>query len=412
MRRVLPRVLPRVIKRFLTRFRSLLPLALICAACAPAQQTPPPAATTPPITLIPRSHDEREDSYRAHHRIILNVQVADSAGNPAVNRKPGDFTLLVDRQPHPVVEIRSVNGTTSIPRVHVILLLDAVNTTPAELTAERKAIETYLAQSQLPLVYPTAIAVLTDSGVIASPSVQDRGVLAAQLNSYLSDVHTVDCFRKADLDKAAPADSLRSGGLLPSATTPTGPSFRAGCLNQRFQRSVASLTHLAGKLTALRGRALLVWLGSGWPLLAGPDFSPDTPEIKRNFFDYLVKLSTDLRLAQLTLEAVSSPDFFSAAQSAADPVHIGFDPVATEDQASAASFALPVLVRQTGGQILTQSKDLANQIARSVADADSYYALTFDAPPAANPGQLHSIELRVANPALTVRTTTLYYAEP
>jgi len=154
----MPRLSTWLLARSPIRFHCVLVLALACAAPASPQQTPQPATTPPanpsPVPLVPRSHDEREDRFRARHRIILNVQVADASGNAAANLKPGNFTLLVDRQPHPLVEIRPVTQATGLARVNVILLLDALNTTSAELDAERKAVEAYLSQAQTPLDIP------------------------------------------------------------------------------------------------------------------------------------------------------------------------------------------------------------------------------------------------------------------
>ena len=47
-----------------------------------------------------------------------------------------------------------------------------------------------------------------------------------------------------------------------------------------------------------------------------------------------------------------------------------------------------------------------------MADAQLYYALSFELPPAGSPGEFHSLEVKTDDPALTVRTNTNYYAEP
>lgn len=248
--------------------------ALAQQTAPPANPTPPP--NSPPITLVPRSHDEREDRFRARHRILLNVQVADPAGNPAANLKPRDFTLLVDSQPHPIVGIRPVSGATGLARPHVILLLNALNSTPAELDAERKSIETWLAQSQSPLDYPTAIAVLSDAGAGISPSVRDRSVLAVQLNSFLANAHTTDCFQKPGSDSNAD-DALRGGGLVPSPKGTSGSAVRTNCLNQHFQRSVTTLDKLAHGQPPGPGRVLVVWLGPAGPCSTAPISRP-TPQ--------------------------------------------------------------------------------------------------------------------------------------
>jgi len=88
-----------------------------------------------------------------------------------------------------------------------------------------------------------------------------------------------------------------------------------------------------------------------------------------------------------------------------------FNGIAEEDQVSAAHFGLHVLAHQTGGKILTETKDVAGQIGACIEEVESYYVLTFDSPRAANFGEYHALTVKVDKPALDVRTNTLYYAE-
>ena len=88
-----------------------------------------------------------------------------------------------------------------------------------------------------------------------------------------------------------------------------------------------------------------------------------------------------------------------------------FDGVRNEDQVKAGSLGLHVLAHQTGGHILTDARDWAGEIGACLADAESYYVLSFDAPPAAGFGEYHSLAVKVDKPDLNVRTNTLYYAE-
>ena len=53
---------------------------------------------------------------------------------------------------------------------------------------------------------------------------------------------------------------------------------------------------------------ILIWIGPGWPLLTNHEFTPDPPQLKENFFEQLVGVSMALREAQVTLDAIASPE--------------------------------------------------------------------------------------------------------
>jgi len=190
------------------------------------------------------------------------------------------------------------------------------------------------------------------------------------------------------------------------------PDMKSGCLNQRFQRSVSALKKLAMQLEDVPGRVILIWIGRGWPLLTAHEFLADTAAIKRNLFDNLVEVTNNLRAAQITLDAVFSPDLFRTVELRSNRDNTFFNGVPDENDVAASSLGLQVLAHQSGGLILAESKDLAREIATCIADADSYYMLSFDSPPAARPAELHSIQARVNRPGLTARTNTAYYAQP
>jgi VWFA-related protein len=73
---------------------------------------------------------------------------------------------------------------------------------------------------------------------------------------------------------------------------------------------------------------------------------------------------------------------------------------------------LQVLARQTGGNVLFGSNDLASLIDQCIGDAKAYYVLTYNPPAGGHPNEYHDIEVQVDKPGLKVRTRTGYYAEP
>jgi hypothetical protein len=99
------------------------------------------------------------------------------------------------------------------------------------------------------------------------------------------------------------------------------------------------LSDLANAQRNVLGRVIIVWIGPGWPLLTGPEFHPDTAEIKENFFDHIVELSRTLREAQVTVDAVSSPDLFRKPELQNVRVKPFAEGPLTETQATASDLA-------------------------------------------------------------------------
>jgi VWFA-related protein len=403
----------------MARLRWLSTLYVCFALSSFAQQTPAPPATPgqptspappPPTTLIPRSHEEREDRYRSQHRIILNVFVADRSGKPARGLKAEDFSLLDQGQLRTITSFREVEGSKGLVPARVVLMLDTVNNNPRDITNDRKGIEQFLKQSQGQLTYPTSIAILSGSGMRVLQPSQERDALLGELRMLSRDVHQFDCTNEG----GASVQVFTTINLGTGTTILDGlhPDQKSGCLNKRFERSVSALERFATEQENVPGRVILIWIGSGWPLLLNPEFQVDSAALRRNFFDNLVLVSTALREAQVTLDAVFSPDFYRKVELRSDHDNAFFNGVPTEDHVTASSLGLQVLAHQSGGQILTESKDLGDEIAKCIDDAESYYLLSFDSPPATRPGEFHSLQVNGNKPELTIRTNTVYYAQP
>jgi VWFA-related protein len=389
-----------------------LVLALSAWSQQPAPQTTQPQApaAAPAVTLIPRSHEEREIRYQTQHHVILNLFVTDASGKPVTGLRQEDFTLLDNGQPRTFTSFRPAKGSAGIAPVRVVLMLDTVNNSPRDISQDVKGIEQFLKQSQARLTYPTSIALLSGSGAKVGQPSKDRDALISELRIRTKDVHQFDC-----TDTGGGSQQVFTTINLGTGSTVLDgvhPDERSGCLNQRFRRSVSELTRFATEQEDTLGRVLLIWIGRGWPLLLEREFRDDPKALKQNFFDNLVLISTTLREAQVTLDTVFSPDLNRRVQLRSDHDNTFFNGVPSEDQVTASSLGLQVLAHQSGGQILLESKDLADEIRKCVADAESYYVLSFDTPAAGKPGEFHSLKVNTNQPGLRVRTNTAYYAQP
>jgi len=362
-----------------------------------------PSNTTP--QLIPRTHEEREKRFLTQHRIILNVRVADASGKPLRDLTQGDFTLLDNDQPRKLGSFKPIEGNSAPAPAHVILVLDTVNSFTRQLHNFDKEIEKYLKQSERPLAYPMAIGVFSGSSVSVGQPSRDREALLGELKTRTADIHATGCITSLDRGEAGPSPNFIGNGKQAESTA------MLSCLNDRFTSSVMALRQLTQQQMDIPGRVILIWIGSGWPLLTNRGFTPDPPELKRSFFNQLVSVSMAMREGQVTLDAVASPDDSPNPEAADSHDAAFFGGVSNEDQIRAGNLGLHALAHQSGGHIFTDARDVAGQINECIADAESYYVLAFDSPAAAAFGEYHSLAVKVDKPALDVRTNTLYYAE-
>jgi VWFA-related protein len=356
--------------------------------------------------LIPRTHEQRQARFLAEHRIVLNMEVTDAAGSPITGLEASDFTLIEDHQPRSFASFRPVNGEVVSVPPQVMLLLDAVNNSPRDIANDRKGVESFLRLSSEPLAYPTSIAVLSDGEIRSGPLARDRGALLNQLRDLSPRLHPVACANDIN-----PNDWSMRQGWVPGTTEMAPSNNQLNCLNQRFITSIDALTRFAKLQVDIPGRVILIWIGSGWPLLNDKQFSPDDESIKANFFANLVQVSSALRESQVTLDVLLPSSLFRTAESRSEHDDAFFNGVPNQDEVTAASLGLQALAHQSGGQILLGAKNISNGISACMADAKSYYELTFDSPPAAQFGEYHSLQVKVDRPGSTVRTNTVYYAE-
>jgi len=395
----------------MARLRSMGALALVFVVSALAQQPAAPApaqSRTPVPALTPRTHEEREQRYQAEHQVTLNTLVTDRSGKPVTGLRQNDFTVLDNGQPRKLDMFRAVEASKGIAPVRVILMLDAVNNSPKDIAGDHKGIEAFLAQNPGQLAYPTSVGILTAAGIKVSQPSRDRDTVQAQLNLLTRTVHLFDCSDSGGSQQVFATFNTNAGTSISEGER---PDEKANCENQRFHQSVAALKHFVVEQEDEQGRAILIWIGRGWPLLLRHEFSDDSPALKQNLFDNLALISNAMREGQVTLDAVFSPDLFRRVELRTDHDNRFFNGVPSENEMTASGLGLQMLAHQSGGLVLIDGKDLAAEIARCVGDAQSYYGLSFDSPPAGKPGEFHSLEVKTSDPSFTVRTNTGYYAE-
>lgn len=366
--------------------------------------TPAPAQNP---TLKTRTQEQRERQYLETHRITLNVQVEDRAGKPVRDLSSTDFTLFDNNQPRKLAGFHRIDGETMGDATEVVLVLDAVNSTAPDLQRERDAIFNYLAHGHGPLPYPTAFVLWFNGHLKASAATTDRNALGRAFVSMTKNVHSNACLpAEASVELAATTEKTGA------RETAEHISSMSQCQQVHSRDSVAALDGIAQQQKTLGGRTILIWAGSGWPVLSEVEFGRLAPKAKVSYFEEFVDVLRDLRESQVTIDAIAPID--ETHEKEVTPINLKALLAETDSfrNVGPRSLALSVLAAQTGGRVLTASRDMAADLASCIRDADGYYSVLIEAMPATSPHEFHKLEIRINRPSVDVRTLNAYYAEP
>ena len=344
-----------------------------------------------------KTRPKEDQQLNAAHRITLNVQVTDAAGNPVSDLRPDDFSLLDNRQPRRIVAFHSIDGAALTDATEIVILLDAVNTPPESLHAAKDAIFTYLAESRKPLPFPTAFALWFNGHLSATPATTDRNAIGRAFVKLTKNVHSNACGIEQEQTQRSVSASKDRDNNVSLAT----------CRAVHFKDSVAALDGIAKQQAVTGGRTLLIWMGSGWPAeLARLDLKQ-----RDAYAGEFARIMHDLRASQMTVYSIGPGDGNSVAR---DPNSI--EPTGTSHEqvtSSSPRIAVDEFALRTGGRVFASNEDLAKALRSCIRDADWYYSLAFNAPPAQNgTRELHSLEIKVNRPDVEIRTLDSYYIEP
>jgi VWFA-related protein len=330
--------------------------------------------------LSRRTPESEAARTKLERRITLDIEVADSTGKAVRGLSQSDFVLLDNGGPKPLTSFHEIDGPTVQPPVQAILLLDAMNATHEDAGIMRQGIDAFLRQDGGHLPLPVSIALLTDTGIKLNQPSSNGLELARDFNKLQTPIRVLGA-------------AQGTGGAI-----------------DRMQRSIHALQMLSTYEASKPGRKLLLWIGPGWPLLAGAKTSAPSAENARRFYASIVDTTTQLRGAHITLYSVAPLNLAHDNGQFTFLYQEFLKGVATPAQADSPNLGAQVLAVHSGGLVLNKSGDLPSQIKRCLTDGSSFYEVTFDAAPGDEVGVYHSIDVTVDRPGAMARTNTAYYA--
>ena len=377
------------------------------------------------------------------HLVQVNVIVNDKHGNPITGLAQKDFSILDNGKPQ---EIRVFSAETNLPSALprdplppgtytnrpeeqsnapasvTVILLDALNTEPADQAQARQQVIRVLQELQ-PQQY-VALYWLGDRLRILHEFTTDvatlRGVLAG-LGSKPS----------RELDNSELGDpSLDS----PNPSTPMGQAFerqqfrltaaqRAAneSKRDRVRNTVAAFAAIAHHLGSRKGRKNLVWVSGSFPVALGYDrfdlnwtsetgyeFGPDVQRAARTL--------TDAEIAVYPVDArglVGSDSTAAGDEFGNDSEDVGDPEASLPKRAPPESFdTMRLLAERTGGRAFYGTNNISGAIRRAMDDARVTYTLGYYPASIKWDGTFHEIKVKVAVPGVEVRARTGYFAVP
>ena len=352
-----------------------------------------------------------ETAVRMNGLIRLDITVNNHGGYPIGLLQRGDFTVLDNDAPQKIVAFQPSTDEEAFydSPVSVVILLDKLNV-PAEMAAfERAQTTNFLRLNHGSLLQPVTLYSLDKRGLtrFAGPS-RDGNLLA---DAVASDARTAV--------PEVPRELLH--GSLEKAWEQYAPL-----------KAVQAIGMIATDLSHLKGRKLLLWVGSGlndWGSGAyldetyyyrkspGPNIAISDPALQLHLFDKITWFSKLLREARVSIDTIS----LGETKWAATQPHWDIEKEAwtrfTEGPPRPAEASLmhlykKVLAVASGGQVIPDYEDLAKQMDQCVRRLAAFYTLTIEPPLAKDSDEYHSLAVTVTRPGLTAYTSKGYYDEP
>lgn len=339
------------------------------------------------------------------HIVVLDVVVTDKQGKPVRNLSKSDFTILEDGQqqevasfeppdqhlPAPVSErSEAAKGVANSPArsatssAVTIIVLDELNTPVLTLNGEmpmtygRMAVRKYLNTHGPRLSEPTALIAIGEKQLVL-------------LHDYTSDA--------AELDEALRHYPAHLPFRLLTGEGPQGAS-------ERLATALEVLKEIAAANADFAGRKNVIWIGPGFPSL---NYAAAHPSAKLRLMGFVRETSDLMWKGRLSVYTVD-PMGLEVVHENVGAGKVGNSFIAPPDTPTG-DLLFEQIAPQTGGRIFRGLNDLDAQIATSVDDGDSYYALSYYPSNHNWNGGFRKIRVVMRNPDLIARTRNGYYAD-
>ena len=417
-------------------------LALLLAAAGAASPVRAQAPAQPPATVLPATGVEV---------VRLDVVVSEKGRRPRLGLRRGDFVVLEDGRPQPIVQFQAfgrsdaaVSATAPAPAEaraesaaekaadrpparYVVLAIDDVHLEFENLVRARKALERFLEEDLRP---EDQVALVTTSGAsaLSQEFTSDRAVLRQTLSRlsargrraewtgvpHISD-YQAEMIEAGDplALEAAVQEILQSGGLQDAASAEREARRKARVVLAEAvydaRLTLQTLESLCRGLSGLTGRKTVFLVSDGFVtgLAAGSGSGFDMRRIAdagKRAGVVVYALDTRGLVGLPRAMRAETPGMIGPTSGVIIGAMARRSEEATRD-------AMHAIAADTGGFLVESSNDLRAGLRAMIQDTETYYLLAYEPTNATRDGGFRRIEVRVPGvPGLKVRTRSGYFA--
>jgi VWFA-related protein len=332
--------------------------------------------------------------------VVLDVVVTDKQGNPVRNLSKDDFAVLEDGSEQTIASFEAPNQHSPAPVENngppgtganaangapamtssalTILVLDELDTQIMDQAYARAEIRKFLAAHGPRLPEPTALMALEEKRL-------------ELLHDYTSDAKAL-------------TDALQSHKAhLPfRLLTGEGPQGAA----ERLADALEALREIGAANSHFAGRKNVIWIGPGFPSL---NYIRAQPSQKAQLLGYVRETSDLMWQGRLAVYTVDPRGLEVVHENVGENILGGFF---APPEPTTSELVFEQVAPQTGGRVFRGLNDLDAQIAKSVEDGDSFYALSYYPSNRNWNGKFRRIRMEMRNPELIARTRNGYYSVP
>jgi VWFA-related protein len=315
--------------------------------------------------------------------VVLDVVVTGGDGRPVAGLQRRDFSLREDGTPQRIASFSSTvagrNSAGSGPRT--ILLVDEMNTRFTDFAYVRYSLRQLMTKEGEGLDHPTALYALSNKGLVV-------------LSGYTLEASVIE----AALERRPPALPYMLDQGLDGAV-------------DRINDSLKALDEIAMANIGVPGRKNVIWISPGFPILSPFDVDP---RVQAQLFRLIRRLSDELLQARISVYTVDPRGVMGVVSPFSTNQLFGsyLEGVNDAEDAAFGDLAIQTLAMQTGGEAFYGRNDVDREMARSLAEANTYYTLSYTPKDRNFNGKFRKIAVRVDRPGVHVFTREGYYALP